>query len=59
MGARESKKVHGICQNPNCDKEFVCTPSRKQKYCDYECYHSDPRQKRRRRSAMGYLYAKG
>jgi len=56
--ARESKKIFAICENPNCDKEFSFIPSRKQKYCEYECYKSDPRQKLRRRSAMGYLYMK-
>lgn len=56
--AKESKKIFAICKNPECEKEFSFIPSRKQKYCQYECYKSDPAQKRRRRHSLTYLYTK-
>ena len=50
------RKVTSICKNPECGKEFTAIPSRRQKYCNTDCYRNDPKHKRRRRASLNCYF---
>ena len=55
---KKVEKVYAICQNPECEKEFSFTPSKRKKYCCPECYYQDPNEKKKRRTALQHLFLK-